>query len=265
MVLMPPLSLSLTLSLSLSRLLSLSSISLGRSTIHYPVSAQSLWMEVLIDRSTLVYLFMGTLRRISLQFDHDFTSTAQYVMFALFERFVKMDVKWLFICFLVRCCFQDFSLNIMQHPCAIFIEIFSTITSLNTWWCIHSTILTWLQLGRNQVLFLSETSDFHKIENILIAAHTFYMRLLTSFSVDEILLPKKVKWSTNVRGLPFNLTLGQFCLKCINHNVFDESMDSYNLRSWDRWLQKTFLFFIRTFSTSGRLVGWLGFMVYQPL
>ena len=41
-------------------------------------------------------------------------------------------------------------------------------------------------------------------ENLSIAVYTFLMYMVTSLSVDEILLPRYVNGSTNFRGLLFN-------------------------------------------------------------
>ena len=51
------------------------------------------------------------------------------------------------------------------------------------------------------------------MNNLLIAFHAFNMRMLTSLSVDEILLPKYAKWLTNLRGLSLKLEMGPSCLK----------------------------------------------------
>ena len=51
---------------------------------------------------------------------------------------------------------------------------------------------------------LSERSDFYMIVNFSIVVQAKPMRLETSFSVDEILLPQYMNWSFNFRGLPFN-------------------------------------------------------------
>ena len=44
---------------------------------------------------------------------------------------------------------------------------------------------------------LSDRSDFYMIDNLLIAAHTFARHMLTSLSVDEILLLRYVGLSSN--------------------------------------------------------------------
>ena len=42
------------------------------------------------------------------------------------------------------------------------------------------------------------------IDNLSIGVHAFALHMLTSFSVDEILLPRYVNWSINFKGLPLN-------------------------------------------------------------
>ena len=42
---------------------------------------------------------------------------------------------------------------------------------------------------KNSHLILSETSDFHIVDNMSVAIHALSMCMLTLFSVDKILLP----------------------------------------------------------------------------
>ena len=49
-------------------------------------------------------------------------------------------------------------------------------------------------------LILSDTSEFHMIDSLLIAVHDFAWRILTSLSVDETLLLRYVNLSTNFIG-----------------------------------------------------------------
>ena len=55
-------------------------------------------------------------------------------------------------------------------------------------WCIYIVELTRPLLGKNYVLFYQ--SNFHMIDNLLIAVHAFISCILMSFSVDEMLLPR---------------------------------------------------------------------------
>ena len=91
---------------------------------------------------------------------------------------------------------------------------FRSAVSAKSKWCNYTLVLTWLKLGR--IPILSDRSDFHRFLNVLIAVHGLLMYVLTSFSVDEILLPKYMYWSINFRGLPFNEIIAPSLLKCIN-------------------------------------------------
>ena len=42
------------------------------------------------------------------------------------------------------------------------------------------------------------------VDKLSIALYALSMRILISFSVDEILLPTYMNWSTNFRALTFN-------------------------------------------------------------
>ena len=64
---------------------------------------------------------------------------------------------------------------------------------------VHTIELTQQQLGR--ILISSERSAFHVVINQSIAVHALLMQRLTSFSVDEILLPRYMNWSPNFRVL----------------------------------------------------------------
>ena len=69
-------------------------------------------------------------------------------------------------------------------------------------------------------LILSKKSDFHKMDNLLIAVNAFDMRILRLLSIDEIWLLRNVNWSTNLRELPLNVEVGPYCLKHINSVLF---------------------------------------------
>ena len=57
---------------------------------------------------------------------------------------------------------------------------------------------------KNSHFILSEISNFHKINSLSIAVHDLLMNILTSLSVDEILLPRYMNWSSDFGGLSFN-------------------------------------------------------------
>ena len=45
------------------------------------------------------------------------------------------------------------------------------------------------------------------IDRLLIAVHAFVSRMAMSFSVDEILLPRKVNLSASFREVPFSVEM----------------------------------------------------------
>ena len=69
-------------------------------------------------------------------------------------------------------------------------------------------------LGRKtsylKLLILERERDFHIIDNLSRAVHALPMRILTS--VDEILQPRYLNWSSDFRGLLFN-EVTPSCLK----------------------------------------------------
>ena len=55
--------------------------------------------------------------------------------------------------------------------------------------------------------------DLHMINNLLKTVHTFARCMVILLSVDEILLPRYVNWSTNFKGLPINMEMAPSCFK----------------------------------------------------
>ena len=56
--------------------------------------------------------------------------------------------------------------------------------------------------------------DFHKINSLSKAFHAFIKLMLILLSVDKMLLPRYVNWSTDFRGWPLWVQITPFCLKC---------------------------------------------------
>ena len=57
------------------------------------------------------------------------------------------------------------------------------------------------------------------INNLSVAVHTFAINMLTLLSVDEILLPRYVNWSTDSRGLLLKVEMAPY-FKHMNSVVF---------------------------------------------
>ena len=75
---------------------------------------------------------------------------------------------------------------------------------------------------KKSCFILSDKSNFHMIDNLLIAVHAFPMHMFTLLSVDEIMLMRYVNCSTNFRGLPlsgdgsFLFKIHELCLICFH-------------------------------------------------
>ena len=79
-------------------------------------------------------------------------------------------------------------------------------------WCIHTAVLT--TAGWKKFRFiLSGRSDFHIIDSLSIAVHTFVRRILISLSVNETLLPRYMNLSTNFREPSFRVEMAPSWLK----------------------------------------------------
>ena len=84
---------------------------------------------------------------------------------------------------------------------------FSPRTSLASLWCIHTILLTQIQLLKIPVLFC-RVDQISMIDNLSIGFHVFTRRrMLTSLSVDEMLPLGYVNWSPNFRGLPLGVEI----------------------------------------------------------
>ena len=60
-------------------------------------------------------------------------------------------------------------------------------------------------------VILTDRLDFQVIDSHLVAFQDFTMRLLTSFSEDDVLLPRYMNWSTD-----YKVEMNPFCLKRMN-------------------------------------------------
>ena len=123
-----------------------------------------------------------------------------------------MGVRWLYSCFFVGCCFQDlFKItrsNLVQFPSSLFSMRFVSVH------VVHPYSSTDTTAARKKSCFsLSDRSENHTIDCLSIAVHAFAWRILTSLSVDEILLLKYVNLSTNFRRPAFRVEIAPSHLK----------------------------------------------------
>ena len=124
-----------------------------------------------------------------------FPNSTQHTLFVFFGWFVWWEVSFRTVSLLYGvpsgiCWKQDATLLCSSQLA------FSPGFSLDSQWCNLTVALT-------QLLLESIQGDQIYIRSI--AVHFFSKHMLTSFLANEILLPKYVKWSTNLRGLPFRV------------------------------------------------------------
>ena len=89
--------------------------------------------------------------------------------------------------------------NSMKHSYFSSHLAFSLGVLLEFEWCNHTIVLTQLQLGRILPLFY-QRSDIHRVDSFSIVVHALSLHMLILLSVDEILLPRYMNWSTKLRG-----------------------------------------------------------------
>ena len=94
--------------------------------------------------------------------------------------FFEMGSKWPYSCCFMGCCFQDIASNILVQ----FLSSFFSIDFVVHLYSSLDTAAAWKKFRFN----LSDRSDFHMINSLLIVVHAFVWHILISFSVDEMLL-----------------------------------------------------------------------------
>ena len=107
-------------------------------------------------------------------------------------------------CSLVGCCFHDLFKTarsiLVQLQSSLFSRRFVQVQVVQPY---SSTDMT--TAWKNCRFSLSVRSHFHMINNLFVAEHA--IRVLTSLSVDEILLPRYENCSTSLRGLPSSVEM----------------------------------------------------------
>ena len=128
------------------------------------------------------------------------------------------EIKWPYSCSFVGCFNPDlFKIAhsiLVWFPSGFFFKHFIRVQVVQTY-NSSGTATAWTNSPFNS----SKRSDFHTVINLLIALRAFLMHMLTSISIDEILLPRYMNSSTNSRGLPLNKEMVPSWLKHIETNV----------------------------------------------
>ena len=197
---------------------SLSSIAPGRSSWLYPVFSQS-WCKSFSRRPTLAHPSVEFHKRILLMSSFWLLQLWSAYLVRLVEIVCKMGGCWLYSCCFFGCWFQDFWLAariiLMSFPSNLFFLYFVSIHVMYSYRSIDIAAAS-----KKFHFILSERSDFHMIDNLPIQFHAVVSRMLTSLSVDEMLLLRYVNRSSNFRGLLLRVEIAPFCLKHIYSVLF---------------------------------------------
>ena len=121
----------------------------------------------------------------------------------------KVAVQLLFCQVLLSGFFKTAHSILRQFPSGFFSVHFASILVVHPYNSLDSATAC----KKNSFSILLDRSDFHLIDNLSIAFSIFHRRMLTSLSVDEMLLPRYVKLSTNFRVLPLREERVPFRLK----------------------------------------------------
>ena len=138
--------------------------------------------------------------------------------------------RWPYNCCFVGCCFQDlFNMTrsiLVQFPSKFFYIRLVSVHVVHPYSRLDTTAV-WRKL-----LFISsDRFDFHMINNLSIAVHTFASRILISFSVDETL-----NLSTRFREPLFSVEMFLFRLKHM-YSVHKEANANCS-RPWNIYMLK---------------------------
>ena len=177
------------ISLTLSRHSSLSFIALGRSSGQHPVSSHSCWMYVRADRPAFERPCVGVHKSTSLMSSSLLLQQWPACLVRLNWIAFLIGGRWPYSWCLVGCCRQDlFKIArsiLVQLPSSFFSSRFVSIHIVQPYSSIDVTA-AWKKLR----FILSVRSDFHIIDSLLIAVHSFVNLVSISFSVDSTLLPR---------------------------------------------------------------------------
>ena len=116
-----------------------------------------------------------------------------------------MGGRWLYNCCLVGCCLHLFNTAhsiLVSLPSSFFSIHLISVRVVHPYSSIDMTTAY-----KKLHFILSVQSDFHMTDSLSITVHAFASHILTSFSVDETLLPRQVNLSISFRELPLSVEM----------------------------------------------------------
>ena len=124
----------------------------------------------------------------------------------------EIGSKWLYSCCFMKYYFQD--LFKTTHNIFVLSSLSFFSMCLVRIQVVHPCSSTYIATAWKKSHFI--LSDIHMINNLSTAIHIFPIHILTSLSVDEILLLRYMNWGTNFRGLLFKVEMAPSCLNHMN-------------------------------------------------
>ena len=125
---------------------------------------------------------------------------------------LEIEDRWLNSCCLVGSSFQNL-FNIARSSLMLLPSSFFSIHLVSIPVVYLYSRINTNSVGKKLHLILLDKSDFHMIDNLLIAVPAFVSYILMSFSVNETLLPRYMNLSTNFREPQFSVDISPFWLK----------------------------------------------------
>ena len=120
-----------------------------------------------------------------------------------------MGGRWPYSCCFEECCFQDLFITAcsihVQLPSSSFFLRFVSIQVVHSYSSMDTTAAS-----KKLRFILPDRSDLHMTDSLSIVVHVFGRRVLMSFSVDEMLLPRYVNLSTSFWDPPFRVEIFLF-------------------------------------------------------
>ena len=153
------------------------------------------------------------------------SSSVQHIILVFLGCFLRWEISGR-SAFVLCCCQNLFVIAcniLLTFPWSFFSKCFTKAQVVQPYKST-GTAIDW----KNFRFILSGIFDFYISVSQSIAVHAFPTRMLTSFSVDKILLPRYVKWSINI-----NL-LGKDTWSHISVNQRCLWRNAYRRRKWSR-------------------------------
>ena len=120
-----------------------------------------------------------------------------------------MGGRWPYSSSFEECCFE----NLLKTARRILLLFSSSFFLMRLVHPYDSTDTT--TAWKKSSFILWEWSDLHVIDNLSLSVDAFAWFMLTSLSIDEILLPSYVNWSITFRSLPVKMEIAP-CSKHMN-------------------------------------------------